>query len=94
MTWEQLLKLKRGDLIRLRGKIFYYAKLRDSGMSRVDNDLERFCIVIGTSPHSIAATTAQTSTLSATRNANCELFFNNTVVNMLVNPAWVDLIET
>lgn len=94
MNIAELLKLKQGDLIRLRGAIQHYRKGRDSTIVRIDNEPERFCTVIKVSPHSYRDVNAQTEILSRTSNANCEFFLNNEVVSMLVNPSFVDLIES
>lgn len=94
MNIAELLKLKQGDLIRLRGVIRYYKKGRGSVIARIDNETERFCTVIKVSLHSYRDVTAQTALLSGTRNANCEFILNNEVVSMLVNPSFVDLIES
>lgn len=94
MNMTQLLKLKQGDLIRLRGVIKYYTKGRDSATARIDNEPERFCTVIKVSSSSYRDISARTEVLSITSNANCEVFLNNEVVSILVDPDLVDLIES
>lgn len=95
MNITELLKLKQGDLIRLRGSIkyYYYTKGHGLAIARIDDEPERVCIVIKVSPHSYRDVNAQTEILSRTSNANCEFFLNNEVVSMLVNPDMVDLLQ-
>ena len=93
MNMSQLVKLKQGDLIRLRGEIRYFKKGRGSVTARIDNEPERFCTVVKVSLHSYRDVNAQTEILSRTTNANCEFFLNGEVVSMLVNPDMVDLIS-
>jgi hypothetical protein len=94
MTKRQLLDLKSGDLIRLRGQILYYRKTRGTGIGWRDTESERFCTVVKVSPYPYRDFNAQTEILSNTGNANCEFFLNNEVVSMLVNPDFVDLINS
>jgi len=94
MNIAELLKLKQGDLIRLRGVIRYYKKGRGSVIARIDDEPERFCTVIKVSANSYRDINAQTEILSIMSNANCEFFLNNEVVSILVNPNFVDLIES